>query len=265
MARGDGAVVLLHPWTRATGAGLDAILHRPHRCRGDVRDRGRPGRAPGRAGMRTVLAVDGGNSKTDVALVAEDGRLLAAMRGPTTSHQAVTLEVGMARLAGLVAAVRDAAGSDALVRPRRRGRLCPGRRRHTARRAGAGRGARLGRIFETRPRAERPRRGTASRHGPWLGRDRDLWRRCRGRRTGAGWPPRPARGTRPDLGRLGRRQRRRLGGAGGGHPGARRTGSPDHARHARARALRASGPRPRSPPRSIPGRSARTGSANYRR
>ncbi|MGW5264235.1 N-acetylglucosamine kinase [Microbispora sp. NPDC004025] len=31
---------------------------------------------------RTVLAVDGGNSKTDVALVREDGTVLAAARGP---------------------------------------------------------------------------------------------------------------------------------------------------------------------------------------
>ncbi len=67
--------------------------------------------------MKTVLAVDGGNSKTDVAIVADDGRLLAAVRGPTTSHQAVPLQVGMARLAGLVAEVRQAAGLDALSGP----------------------------------------------------------------------------------------------------------------------------------------------------
>ncbi len=60
--------------------------------------------------MRTVLAVDGGNSKTDVAIVAEDGRLLAAARGPTSSHQAVGLEPGMERLAGLVAAVVASSG-----------------------------------------------------------------------------------------------------------------------------------------------------------
>ena len=60
--------------------------------------------------MRTVLAVDGGNSKTDVALVDEGGRLLAAVRGPTTSHQAVGLAPGMDRLAELVAGVRAAAG-----------------------------------------------------------------------------------------------------------------------------------------------------------
>lgn len=53
--------------------------------------------------MRTVLAVDGGNSKTDVALVAEDGRLLAAVRGPTSSHQAVGLGPGMDLLASIVA------------------------------------------------------------------------------------------------------------------------------------------------------------------
>ena len=39
-----------------------------------------------------ILAVDGGNSKTDAALCTSDGELLAAVRGPTTSHQAVGLE-----------------------------------------------------------------------------------------------------------------------------------------------------------------------------
>jgi N-acetylglucosamine kinase-like BadF-type ATPase len=55
--------------------------------------------------VRTVLAVDGGNSKTDVAIVADDGRLLAAVRGPTCSHQQVGLGPGLERLAGMVAAV----------------------------------------------------------------------------------------------------------------------------------------------------------------
>jgi len=58
----------------------------------------------------TVLAVDGGNSKTDVALVAGDGRLLAAVRGPTASHQQVGLDRGIAVLAELVAEARAAAG-----------------------------------------------------------------------------------------------------------------------------------------------------------
>ena len=64
-----------------------------------------------------VLAVDGGNSKTDVALVAADGALLAAVRGPTTSHQAVGLEVGMARLVGLVENAARRAGVDPSARP----------------------------------------------------------------------------------------------------------------------------------------------------
>jgi len=57
-----------------------------------------------------ILAVDGGNSKTDLALVDSDGRLLAALRGPTTSHQRIGFEPGIERMAGLVADLRDAAG-----------------------------------------------------------------------------------------------------------------------------------------------------------
>ena len=63
--------------------------------------------------MRTVLAVDGGNSKTDVAIVDEDGRLLAAARGSTSSHQAVGLGAGMERMAGLVAEASAGARLDA--------------------------------------------------------------------------------------------------------------------------------------------------------
>ncbi|MEU3168124.1 BadF/BadG/BcrA/BcrD ATPase family protein [Streptosporangium sp. NPDC006930] len=47
--------------------------------------------------MRTVLAVDGGNSKTDVALVAEDGSVLATGRGgafqPQTTGVGVAIDV----------------------------------------------------------------------------------------------------------------------------------------------------------------------------
>ena len=66
-----------------------------------------------------LLAVDGGNSKTDVALCTIRGELLAAVRGPTTSHQAVGLDAGLDRLAGLVADTRrlapDAPGADLAV------------------------------------------------------------------------------------------------------------------------------------------------------
>jgi N-acetylglucosamine kinase-like BadF-type ATPase len=64
-----------------------------------------------------VLAVDGGNSKTDVALVAPDGRVLASVRGPTSSHQVVGLEPGLRRLVGLVGEAASRAGLDGAVRP----------------------------------------------------------------------------------------------------------------------------------------------------
>jgi N-acetylglucosamine kinase-like BadF-type ATPase len=63
-----------------------------------------------------VLAVDGGNSKADVALVGPSGELLAAVRGGTVSHQAIGLEAGMDRLGRLVDDARRAAGLDE-VRP----------------------------------------------------------------------------------------------------------------------------------------------------
>ncbi|HET8776493.1 MAG TPA: BadF/BadG/BcrA/BcrD ATPase family protein [Candidatus Limnocylindria bacterium] len=64
------------------------------------------------ARQATVLAVDGGNSKTDLALVSTDGRLLALVHGPTISHQQVPIDVAMERLARLEAEARAAASSD---------------------------------------------------------------------------------------------------------------------------------------------------------
>ena len=59
-----------------------------------------------------ILAIDGGNSKVDVALVDGEGHLLAAARGPTVSHQAVGLDTGMARLSEIVRSVAVQAGVD---------------------------------------------------------------------------------------------------------------------------------------------------------
>jgi N-acetylglucosamine kinase-like BadF-type ATPase len=56
-----------------------------------------------------VLAVDGGNSKADVALIGAGGELLGAVRGPTVSHQAVGIEAGMDRLTDLVRATAQRA------------------------------------------------------------------------------------------------------------------------------------------------------------
>jgi N-acetylglucosamine kinase-like BadF-type ATPase len=64
-----------------------------------------------------VLAVDGGNSKTDVTLVAADGRVLASVRGPTCSHQQVGVDAGMAELAALVDRAASEAGGSSAVRP----------------------------------------------------------------------------------------------------------------------------------------------------
>jgi N-acetylglucosamine kinase-like BadF-type ATPase len=57
-----------------------------------------------------ILAVDGGNSKTELLLVGRDGRRLAFVRGGSISHQAVGLEPGLARLRQLVAAASGQAG-----------------------------------------------------------------------------------------------------------------------------------------------------------
>lgn len=62
-----------------------------------------------------VIGVDGGNSKADVALADARGRLLAAVRGPTVSHQAAPLDVAMARLKLLVGEAARQGGPSAAL------------------------------------------------------------------------------------------------------------------------------------------------------
>ncbi|MFI6284485.1 N-acetylglucosamine kinase [Streptomyces sp. NPDC051018] len=57
-----------------------------------------------------VLAVDGGNSKTDLALVAADGTLVAAVRGPGSSHQRLGIQGAVGALREGVALLRAEAG-----------------------------------------------------------------------------------------------------------------------------------------------------------
>jgi N-acetylglucosamine kinase-like BadF-type ATPase len=57
-----------------------------------------------------VLAIDGGNSKTDVALVAADGTLLAAVRGGPSNHQVIGSERATKELTTLVRDVAELAG-----------------------------------------------------------------------------------------------------------------------------------------------------------
>jgi N-acetylglucosamine kinase-like BadF-type ATPase len=61
---------------------------------------------------RVVLAVDGGNSKTDLALVREDGALLALVRGGLSSPHHLGLEGSLALLERLRADALARAGLD---------------------------------------------------------------------------------------------------------------------------------------------------------
>jgi N-acetylglucosamine kinase-like BadF-type ATPase len=60
-----------------------------------------------------VLAIDGGNSKTDVALVAGDGTLLASARGPGINAH----EVGVDQTVLILDAVVKQAAAQLVQRP----------------------------------------------------------------------------------------------------------------------------------------------------
>ena len=65
---------------------------------------------------RIVLAVDGGNSKTDLALVREDGAVLALVRGGNSSPHHIGLDGTIALLGELYAEALAQAGLDAGAR-----------------------------------------------------------------------------------------------------------------------------------------------------
>ena len=64
-------------------------------------------------GQAAVLAIDGGNSKTDMALIGWDGTVLAALRGPGASHEDYGIDGAMRRLGDMVRMVAGKAGIDA--------------------------------------------------------------------------------------------------------------------------------------------------------
>src|SRR5215217_770754 len=64
-----------------------------------------------------VLAVDGGNSKTDVVLVDADGTVLGAARGPGASHHHLGVPAAMDTLEALVVAACHDAGLPPSERP----------------------------------------------------------------------------------------------------------------------------------------------------
>ncbi len=75
------------------------------------------GDPPGRERVAGVLAVDGGNSKTDVALLTDEGRVLGTARGGGFVPYLVGTEAAVAGLAPLVAAAAAEAGIDLAAAP----------------------------------------------------------------------------------------------------------------------------------------------------
>jgi N-acetylglucosamine kinase-like BadF-type ATPase len=59
-----------------------------------------------------VLAIDGGNSKTDVCLISAEGQLLGYARGAGSNHQLIGLDAAFSVLAGLVNEAAAEAGID---------------------------------------------------------------------------------------------------------------------------------------------------------
>jgi len=63
--------------------------------------------------LAAVLAIDGGNSKTEVALVGSDGTILSAVRGGPSNHQNIGVEAASSELMTLVRKAAELAGLSA--------------------------------------------------------------------------------------------------------------------------------------------------------
>ena len=59
--------------------------------------------------IAAVLAIDGGNSKTDVCLMSAEGRLLGYVRGPGSNHQNIGVDAAFDVLSRLVEQAADEA------------------------------------------------------------------------------------------------------------------------------------------------------------
>ncbi len=59
-----------------------------------------------------VLAIDGGNSKTDLALVSRDGTVRAELRGPGASQEHYGIDGALSRLGEMIRALAGQAGLD---------------------------------------------------------------------------------------------------------------------------------------------------------
>jgi N-acetylglucosamine kinase-like BadF-type ATPase len=67
-----------------------------------------------------VLAIDGGNSKTDVCLVSAEGLLLGYARGPGSNHQNIGIDAAFDVLASVVGEAAAEAGIDGRSTPAQR-------------------------------------------------------------------------------------------------------------------------------------------------
>ena len=61
----------------------------------------------GAVSRAAVLAIDGGNSKTDVALIGADGSILGVSRGGNSNHQGIGIDGTVAVLSELVRSAAD--------------------------------------------------------------------------------------------------------------------------------------------------------------
>ena len=201
---GDGAVVLLHTWPRATAT--------PCRSSQGLRAGGgvlRDGRRAGGASVsrRPGFAVDGGGSKVDAASWRATARARRARVGPSTTARA-TAQFSPRSCSAVEAASREPGADPARAPLAALGVFClagadlPSDERRSA----AGAAARLDR--RERP-AQRHLRGAPRRDRPELGRRRRL--RVRHQLLGRRRPTAGSTASRPSAGsrRLGRRRRHR--------------------------------------------------------
>ena len=182
---------------RAPGATARRLARRGHR---------RSAHERGRLGLTLVLAVDGGNTKTDLALLDRDGRLLSLVRGGGSSAHHLGLE-GASRSSRTCSirrsGVLDWSGSTA--RSRRAPIFCSPVRtfRRSSPRFTAGSASWVERAARGR---QRHARSIARRNRPGLGNRGGV--RQPGS-TASGWPPTGARSgscRSGDQRRLGRRE-----------------------------------------------------------
>ncbi len=97
-------------------------------------------------GEAAVLAIDGGNSKTDLALVGWDGTVLASLRGPGASHEDYGIDGALSLLADMIRMVAEKAGIDGADRHRPAHIRVPGGSRPARGGDGADGRTRLGRL-----------------------------------------------------------------------------------------------------------------------